>query len=108
MKISLIYRIVAPIILAIFTFISCTVSETPYTRPSIWDVPAHGDVRFVLLDANYEVTETDVGIMAMFVENNEYAENVMLIAEICDNDAANDIIVRVINKENESLTSFFI
>jgi hypothetical protein len=41
-----------------------------------------GDVGVVFLDANYEVTETDVGIMAIFVENNEYAENVVVIAEI--------------------------
>ena len=110
MKISLIHKVVAPIIFAIFTFTSCHVSGPPYmhTGPSIHDVPVGlGDVGIVFLDASYEMTDTDMGIMAMFVENNEYTENVVLIAEIRDNDKANDIVVRVMNGENKSLTSFF-
>jgi hypothetical protein len=41
------------------------------------------------------------------VENNDYAKNVLLIAELRNNDKANDILVRVMNRENNSLASFF-
>jgi formylglycine-generating enzyme required for sulfatase activity len=107
MKIPLIYRVVAPIILAIFTYTSCAVSETLDRGPSIFDISAVGDVRVVFLNKSYEVTDTDEGIMAMVVENNDYAKNVLIIAEIHDNDKANDVVVRVKNTENHSLTSFF-
>jgi len=106
MKIPLIYRIVAPIILVIFTYTSCAVSETP-REPSVFEVPATGDVRIMFLDTNYRVTDTDVGIMALYVENNDYAKNTLIIADIYDNNKANGVVVHIANKENNSLTSFF-
>jgi len=105
---SLIYKIVAPILLVIFTYMSCAAPETTHTETTIYSVPVGlGDVGVVFLNENYEATDDDVGIMGMFVENNEYAKNAMLIAEIRDNDKTNDLIVRVKNTENNSLTSFF-
>jgi len=108
MKMPLLYKIAAPILLAIFTYTSCHVPEPPYTESTIYDLPVGlGDVGVVFLNENYEVTDTDVGVMAMVVENNPYTENVVVIAELRDNNITNDIVVRVHNTENSSLTSFF-
>ena len=110
MKIPLIHKITASIIIVIFTFTSCHVSGPSDTEPSIppgYYDPVPEDVKFMLLDANYKVTDTDIGILAMIVENSEYTKDVVLIAEIRDNDISNNRVVRVQNTENNSMASFF-
>jgi formylglycine-generating enzyme len=109
MKIILINKIVASILLVIFTFTSCHVAGTPNREPVTppYYNPVPGDVKFVFLDKSYKETDTDVGILAMVVENNEYTKDIMLIAEIRDNDVSNNAVrVRVLNTENNSLASF--
>jgi hypothetical protein len=77
-------------------------------EPDTITVPiGKGDIRFVYLDENYKPTINDIGKMAMYVENNELTKDVLVMAEIQNDNIDNDIVVRVINKQNHSLVSFF-
>jgi len=66
-----------------------------------------GDARFVYLDENYNPTTNDIGKMAMYVENNELTKDLFVLAEIQNDNIDNDVVVRVVNRENNSLVSFF-
>ncbi|MDR2923245.1 MAG: hypothetical protein LBU85_07885 [Treponema sp.] len=106
MRIPLVYKITAPVLLAVFTLTSCNYFTVP--QPDTISVPiGKGDIRFVYLDNDYKPTTTDSGKTAMYVENNELATDVLVLAEIRDNNIDNDVVVRVINKQNNSLVSFF-
>ncbi|MCL2411707.1 MAG: hypothetical protein FWC97_08700 [Treponema sp.] len=76
--------------------------------PSVITVPVgRGDIRFVYLDENYQPTTNDIGKMAMFIDNNKLAEGVVVIAELPGNYIDNEMVVRVINRQNNSVVSFF-
>jgi len=106
MRISLFYRIISPFLLIIFTITSCNYFSMP--QPNEITVPiGKGDVKFVFLDNDYKQTDTDVGKMAMYVENNELTSNVLVLAEIANNNIDNTVVVKIINRENDSFTSFF-
>jgi len=106
MRLPLIYKIVAPFLLVIFTITSCDVFVMP--EPDTVSVPiGKGDIRFFYLDENNQPTINDIGRMAMYVENNELTKDVMVLAELPNDNIDNDIVVRVINKQNNSLVSFF-
>jgi len=117
MRIPLIYKIAAPIVLVVFVITSCnifTMPEPPFIEPVIpppeemLSVPiGEGDIQFVYLDEDYRPTINDIGKMALYVENNELAQGVMVLSEIRDNNIYNDVVVRVINKQNDSLVSMF-
>jgi hypothetical protein len=121
-------RVIAPLLLIAFTFVSCT---SPYAGDygsggggnggsggggngggippeELEYIPiGQGTPVFAYLDTGYNVVESDNGITAMIVEDNEMAEGVLLLSEIPENDPANDNVVRVINKNNNSIVSFF-
>ena len=115
MKYPLINKFAAPIILIVFTINSCNFFSTPDHETSVPDrqseimtVPiGKGDIQVVYLDENYQPTINDIGKMALYVENNELAQGVMVTSEIRDNNIYNDVVVRVINRQNNSLASFF-
>jgi hypothetical protein len=98
-----IYRITAPILLAVFVITSCSVPTSPMPSPN----PSGGDLRFVFLDATYQPTIVDTGRMVMFVENYADAEGVLIMAEMPGNHIDNGVIVRVINSNNNSLVRIF-
>ena len=106
MKASVFCRIIALAVLVIFTITSCNFYISPV--PDVFSVPVgKGDIRYVFLDENYQPTIYDIGKMAMFVENNELAKDVLIVSEIYGNNIDNDVVVRVINGQNNSLVSFF-
>jgi len=106
MRLPLIYKIIAPFLLVVFTISSCDVFVMP--KPDTISVPiGKGDKRFFYLDEDYQSTVNDIGKMAMYVENNELTKDVLVLAEIRDDDIDNDVVVRVINRQNNSLVSFF-
>lgn len=106
MRLPFIYKIIAPLLLVVFTITSCNVFVMPELDTT--SVPiGKGDIRFVYLDENYQPTTNDIGKMAMYVENNELAKDILVMAEIPNDDIDNSIVVRVINKQNNSLVSFF-
>jgi uncharacterized membrane protein len=119
MKTSVIFRLIAAVVLVIFTFTSCIEPSVSYNysknkkrksnnTADIASVPVgKGDIRIVFLDGDYQPAAKDTGRLAMYVENNELAEEVLVLGEIRNNNIYNDIVVRVINKENDSLVSFF-
>ena len=106
MKVTVFCRIIALVVLVVFTFTSCNFYISPV--PDTFSVPiGKGDIRYVFLDENYQPTIHDVGKMAMYVENNEQAKDVLIISEITGNNIGNDVVVRVINGQNDSFASFF-
>ncbi|MDR2965800.1 MAG: hypothetical protein LBU88_08500 [Treponema sp.] len=108
MRISLFYKIIAPVILIIYAITSCNYFSMPEAQYTIHTVPVGlGDVGAVFLDNNYKPTTEDVGKLALYVENNDLAKDVMVIAEILDDHIDNNVVVRVINGQNNSLVSFF-
>ncbi|MDR0720229.1 MAG: hypothetical protein LBF78_11395 [Treponema sp.] len=117
MTIRLVYRVFSPVILVVFTFVSCSspffsskLPGNPVPAAEIASVPlGEGDPRFFYLDSNYQLSETntDTGITALLVENNEMASGVLVLAEVPDNDLENGSVVRVINTNNNSLVSLF-
>jgi len=120
MREPLIYKIISPIILVVFTITSCNffaVPEPPLLEPSIplpddqsgiSSVPiGKGDIQIVYLDEDYQPTTNDIGKMALYVENNELTRDVMVVSEIHDNKTINDVVVRIINRQNNSLVSMF-
>jgi len=106
MRLPLIYKIISPFILVVFTITSCNFFSIP--EPNTITVPlGKGDIRFVYLDEDNRPTINDIGKMAMYVENNELTKDVLVLAEIQNDNIDNDVVVRVINKQNNSLVSFF-
>jgi hypothetical protein len=112
MKSSFVYKITAPVILLVFTITSCT----PFVMPGpdrvvTVSVPTvtigKGDIQFVFLDEYDQPTTTDIGRMAMVIENNDAAQGVLVVAEIYGNNLDNDMVVRVINRNNNSIVSVF-
>jgi len=102
----LIYKIIAPFLLVVFAITSCNVFVMP--EPDTITVPiGKGNLKFVYLDEDYQPTVNDIGKMAMYVEKNELAKDVLVMAEIRNDNIDNDVVVRVINKQNNSLVSFF-
>jgi hypothetical protein len=61
----------------------------------------------VFLDEHDQPTHHDIGRMAMVIENNDAAQGVLVVAEIYGNNLDNDMVVRVINRNNNSIVSVF-
>lgn len=115
MKTPFLFKFAAPVILLVFTFVSCS---SPFFNNNIPgnSVPVDeialvplgkGDARMVFLDQNHELAEEDTGSLALFVENNEMAEGVLVVSEIPNNDLAYGTVVHVLNRNNSSAVSFF-
>ena len=112
MRISLIFRVISGFLLLIFLYTTCNqypIPEIEKKEPiTIYTVPVGlGDIGTVFLDEFYQPTTNDIGKLALFVENNEYAEGVIVVSEIVDNHIDNDTVVRIINGHNDSITSFY-
>ncbi|MDR1239586.1 MAG: hypothetical protein LBK27_05700, partial [Treponema sp.] len=115
MKIPFLFRFSSPVILLVFTFVSCS---SPFfaPRPSagadfrteIASIPLGvGNPVFLYLDSNYQPTAADSSRTALVVENNEMASGVLVLAEVPEDDLANGSVVRVINTNNGSMVSMF-
>jgi len=100
-KSPLIYRIVSPVILAVFTFVSCNVFNMP------GEPPLSGDVRFVFLDEYFNRVDEDQGILALVIENNSQADGVWIIADLPYNHRDNDMVVHVISEQDDLFVSVF-
>jgi hypothetical protein len=99
----------------VFTFVSCSspffssnLPKNPVPGAEIASVSlGEGDPRVLYLDSNYQLTETDIGITALLVENNEMASGVLVLGEIPDDDVENGSMVRVINTNNDSMVTMY-
>jgi hypothetical protein len=105
-----IFKVVALIVLVAFIVVSCSSPVIDDGSPidSTPTVPiGKGTPCFVYLNADYEQVEEDSGRTMLFIEDNEAAEGVAVIAEVPDNNLDKGSIVRVVNNNNNSVVSFF-
>lgn len=115
MKTPFLFTFSAPVILLVFTFVSCSspffggdLPQNPAPINDIGTVPlGQGDVRLFFLDQNHQPAEEDTGSLAMYIENNELAKGVVVVSEIPYNDPAYGNVVHVLNSNNNSSASFF-
>ena len=105
------YRYIPHVLLLAIIITGCTFFEMPDLgddRITIHNVPIGlGDVQAVFLDNNYRATTQDTGRLALYVENNIHADKLMIIADLYNDDINNDILVHLIDKQNDSHTTFY-
>ncbi|MCL2556949.1 MAG: hypothetical protein FWE09_00560 [Treponema sp.] len=104
MRTPLIYRIVAPILLVIFTITSCSNGLTHGPGPINPPLPDSPEgLRFFYLDSGNRPTTVDTGRIAMFIEDNEDVEGVLVVAWVPGNHLDNGVVVQVINTNDDSM-----
>jgi len=101
----LVYRIVSPVILAVFALVSCNVFVPP--RHEYVETPLRGDVRFVFLDEDFNRIDEDLGILALVIEGNCQADGVWIIADLPYNRRGNGMVTHVISEQDGLFVSVF-